>query len=184
MLVGLIVTSGIFLRQTLEQPVEERRRDQLVDQIMVADIDKLPQFTATVAEDDFKSQNRLRAVEDNDQLSPAERLPAHSVLASTDKNSVRHVVRAVASARPHERTVFLVALTPHWAMAAPMVWEELLTAESESAEATLNLAALLAAFEPQSEYWAEVAASVTASLLRSHPLTLPEHVHALMPGPF
>ena len=179
-LLVVLTSIGIAIRSRLDKIAGQRHTSQLIDQLLVADIENIPTVLAMVSAEDIHWHSRLRAVADDTSRSEEDRLRAHIALAPSLATSVPAVVDAVANADSDHRSVLLSALTPQAAVATPLLWKQLLT-NSEATDKTLNLAGILAALDVHSEHWPEIAEHVTSALMKSHPLTLNDHVVALTP---
>ena len=153
---------------------EQRRSEEQLGRLRAARIAAVPGILADLDHDRVGSQLQLLKLDED--LTEEERLRVSLALLEQDDGQVTYLKQRLLAATAEETLVVRDALLPYRDRLADELWAVL-----REDGGSLNAAAALAVYEPDSERWERVSPSVAEALLQVNPSQLGDWVEALLP---
>jgi eukaryotic-like serine/threonine-protein kinase len=181
---GLILVaciSGIWaVRANSERVRREHRTNELVNQLLVADLGELAGIITTIEHEALPVGSRLTAVAVNSAIARETRFRANYGLAGRPGPGATGLIEEALLSGPREVAVIRDRIAPYAAALRAEIWARAGRAGLSPAE-QLRLAALLAVGDPDGPRWRELARPITDALLATSMLDLPPWIDLLEP---
>jgi formylglycine-generating enzyme required for sulfatase activity len=173
---------GFEIRRRVVADMNARAADGLVDRLRDAEVAQVPAIVAELAPYRAWADPRLAELLEQEQASPKERLHARLALLPVDAGQVEPLREALLrpDARPAEVLVVRDALLPHQGRLTTGLWEQLAAGEANR-DRRFRAACALAAYEPDSPRWTELAPAVVEQLVAQDAVFLGGWLEALRP---
>jgi serine/threonine protein kinase/formylglycine-generating enzyme required for sulfatase activity len=176
----LVVLAGLLVRDRLAEKQRIAFADGLVDRLLVADIDQVPQTVASLDGYRTWTDPELARVAADPAAPPKQRLRASLALVPVDPGQVPGLYRALLEADPDDFLVIRGQLAPHAAELAEPLWRVVEDGQAEPSR-RLRAGAALAAYAADDERWQGAAGPVTGQLVKESALHLRQWLAALQP---
>jgi serine/threonine protein kinase len=181
---GLVLAASIAgawaVRAHNERVRREHRADELVNQLLVADVGELSRIVATMEREALPVAPRLTAVAVNSASSRERRFRANYGLAGRPGPGATGLIDKALQSGPREITVIRERIAPYAAALHDEIWARADRATVSPAE-QLRLAVLLTVADRDGPRWREFARPATDALLSTSVLDLPPWVDLLRP---
>lgn len=159
------------------------RATVLRDRLIVARIRDVPAIVHQIEPYRSRVQPLLEAAsrEQATRDDPVRDLAIHLALLPADDSQVEPVVEHLFEARPQDVGVIVASLEPYKRVVSERFWARLGETGPQTAGSRIRAACGLAAFEPDSPRWDDVAGSVAALMVNEEPLVLGTWSESLRP---
>jgi serine/threonine protein kinase/formylglycine-generating enzyme required for sulfatase activity len=132
----------------------------LVDRLVDAPIDKVPDVIAELKGDYSSVTPKLAEIMGDSKFSDKAKLHASLALLSVDATQVNYLFGRLLDAAPNEVTVIRDALVPHKDQLLDNLWAVVERPEKGKKHQRLRAASALAKYDPESNKWAKASALV------------------------
>jgi formylglycine-generating enzyme required for sulfatase activity/tetratricopeptide (TPR) repeat protein len=178
-LVALVLV-GFDIRRRVVEANREAVAKGLVNQVVQAKIDQVPNIVRSMAGYRRWVDPALREVAGRSGERTSERLHASLALLPVDDGQVEYLSRRLQDAEPDAVPVLRDALKPHQIRLIPKLWSLLDSARPGDA-GLLPAASSLALYDPQDPRWTAAAAKVARGLVTTNLVYLRTWLDALRP---
>ena len=179
-LLAVSLAAGAWYQERLEEHRRAARAESLVSQLLVAEIDRVPEIIAALDGYHAWAGPRLSAIV-NDPGRPAkQRLQASLALLASDPGQLPYLRSRLLTASPDELLVIRLQLEPWKESLTESLWQTL-EDNATGADQKLRAASALAAFDPTSRRWQPVASQIVGQLVKENSLLLQRWIQALRP---
>lgn len=164
-----------------EDQLREQQARSMAQQLLVADISRVPDLLTTLDHIDSPGAHELlQAASEAKNQSDEERLRANLMLANNQRSARDALMENLLELEPQEHRIVTSRLAPHGAILAQQLWQRLDYATSD--EAVLRIASALATWDTGNGAWEKYGPRVADALGRcENPYELPEWIESLAP---
>ncbi len=157
--VACFTGSWLFIRSEWQS----RRAGELIATLMHSETDQLPELLTEMDGLHGSVAPRLQHLLQDEASTPKQRLHASLALLPYDGGQVQYLTKRLLSAEPGELFVLRSKLSNHRDELSPQLWQIVEDRNSEGSR-RFRAACALAAFEPSSSNWNEVALDVVREM--------------------
>ena len=175
-----LVLLGLDIRRRVVEANREAVAAVLVDQVVGANIDQVPNIVRSMEGYRRWVDPALRQVVERSSERSSERLHASLALLPVDDEKVEYLVQRLQDASADEVPVLRDALEPHQSTLTPKLWTVLESAKPGDAS-LLPAASALASYAPDDARWEAVGGKVAQALAWVNPVFLGSWIEALRP---
>jgi hypothetical protein len=177
---ALALFAVLWVRHDLDEGRRAAQAHGLVEQLLVADIDRVPEIVTALEGRHAWADSDLARIA-GDPAAPAnERLRASLALLPRDDGQVPYLLGRLLAGRPEEVLVIRRQLAPWKEQLTPQLWRCVVAGDEGGKQ--LRAASALAGYDPEGERWPVAAAAVVGRLVQEPALLVPRWVAALRPA--
>ena len=175
-----LLAAGIVQKRHSDRQALIDHGNQLVDQLLVADAERLPSLLQSLTTTPAIPFDRLREVAGSQDRPAGERLRAHLALASDQPGDFEYLLDALTTANLPEYAVIRSVLHPQRDKAAPRLWP-ILQQDDIPHGRRLRVAGALVDFDLSNPDWRQAAPVICRALVDENPASMTPWVEALLP---
>ena len=176
----LFVGTAMTITREVRQAQNRNRVSGLVDQLLVAEVAELPAIAEQLEDESTFGRPLLEMIAEDSSRHRAERLRAQYVLANQPGSHVQQLIDGALNADQPFLAKISDRLAAHAAQVTQRLWP-VVSDKSTEPQPRLRAAVLLAASDPYSSRWDDVAPAVISALIAEDPLYLDEWIEMLRP---
>jgi serine/threonine protein kinase len=181
-LLGLCLTAGLWFRDRLHQRLQATHAEALVSKLLDADIDRVPDIINELDGYRAWADPRLASVADASNRPARQKLHASMALLPSEPGRTSYLTDRMLAAGPEELVVIRSQLEPHKDRLKADLWGQLDDGLAMTPEKKLRLACALAAYDPDSARWDDLAPTIAGQLVKENTLLLRQWLRALRPA--
>jgi serine/threonine protein kinase/formylglycine-generating enzyme required for sulfatase activity len=172
---------GIWLQSRLSEQHRYTVASESVKRLLVAEINQVPGIIEALADHRERVRPILAAIAADPAWPPGERLRASLALLADDPEQIEYLLSHTLEAEPHELLVIRERLITAGKEIKDRLWN-LAGNRGEGQKRRLRASCILAALEPDSDQWRQVAPDVVEALVKEGPLHVERWMDALRPS--
>ncbi len=166
---GLLLAGTLYATLAFRESISEQRRmtlaESLVEQVLVADIDNVPDIIADMVEHRKRVTPLLRT-HFNETQHAGKKLHASLALLPDDRGQIEYLFSRLLDATPTEALVIRDSLLPYRDQLNERLWAVVEAPDKNKEGQRLRAAAALAESDPENPRWDQIQTSVANDLVK------------------